>query len=1024
MKIWENININNINRLKQRADFRLYDNINAAIDNRRKKNSKNLNGVWKFLFLDAPEYSPEGFFEKSFDTSDWDNITVPGNWQMQGYGKMHYSDLWYNFPINPPYVPSLNPTGIYKRTFSIPDSWKNERIILKFHGVDSAFHIYLNGKEIGYSKGARYEAEFDITDHIVRNSENDLTVRVYQWSDGTYLEDQDMWWLSGIFRDVEIYAEPFDCINDIFVTTDLDENYTDSVLNVSVSFRGNVLGCTVNYLLLDDQNNEILNIENNLNSNFDNISEKIANPKKWSAETPYLYTFIITLKKEDQILAVAGQKTGFRKIEIKGNTFTVNNVAIKLKGVNRHDYNPANGRVVSREEMEKDIILMKQNNINAVRTAHYPNSSCFYDLCDEYGLYVIDEADLECHGFELTEKYDWITDDPAWKSAYIDRLERMMARDKNHPSIIMWSLGNESAFGDNFRAMAEYAKKNDPTRLVHYEGDFEAEVTDVFSTMYTWLEKNSQTPEVKKVFMKDIALTSKKPHILCEYAHAMGNGPGNFKEYQDLFYKYEHLQGGFVWEWFDHGIQAYDKNGNSYYKYGGDFGDNPNNGNFCIDGLLMPDRTPSPSLFEYKKIIEPVKTEAADLNNGILKLTSRYDFINLNILTMSYSVYEDNRIIKSGSLALDISARDTKNICIEALKEIKYKDTHDYYLNISYRTNKRTNWSDEGHELAAAQFLLSEKTEFCNKKADGSLLVSETQSVLNIYGLDFKCAFDKITGRMLYAEKDGLKILENGPELNFWRAPIDNDMYLLEDYYKKYFMNLMTENTESFLYNAADNYVEICVKTINGAPNAAWYYKSTYLYKVFADGTILFDIEGIPSGITAQAPEMIPRIGVKLRLNKACENVRWHGKGPGESYPDSKESQLFGFYENNIDGLFTNYVKPQENGSRSSCSWTRLLNDRGMGLMVYSQDKFDFSARFFEDSDLEYAGHTPDLKKRDYITLNIDYKQNGLGSNSCGQSQMEKYKCRFEKFSLSLKISLYNNKEINDLDLAGEKIIF
>ncbi|MCP1223257.1 beta-galactosidase subunit alpha [Sebaldella sp. S0638] len=1023
MKIWENININNINRLKQRAEFKLYEDISSALDNRKMQNSKSLNGVWKFLFLDAPEYSPEGFFDKSFDTSEWDNITVPGNWQMQGYGKMHYSDLWYNFPINPPYVPSLNPTGIYKRTFSIPNSWKNKRIILKFHGVDSAFHVYLNGEELGYSKGARYEAEFDITDYI-QNSENELTVRVYQWSDGTYLEDQDMWWLSGIFRDVEIYSEPSDSIDDICITTDFDEDYTDSLLNVSVDFRGNVQGCSVKYLLVDCKNNEILDIEKNIEGNYNSISEKIVNPEKWSAEAPNLYTLVISLKKGEQILAVTRQNVGFRKIEIKGNTFTVNNVAIKLKGVNRHDYNPVNGRVVSKEEMVKDVILMKQNNINAVRTAHYPNSSYFYDLCDEYGLYVIDEADLECHGFELTEKYDWISNDPAWESSYINRLERMIARDKNYPSIIMWSLGNESAFGDNFRAMAEYAKKTDPTRLVHYEGDFEAEVTDVFSTMYTWLEKNTQTPSVKKVFMKDIALTSKKPHILCEYAHAMGNGPGNFKEYQDLFYEYDHLQGGFVWEWFDHGIQAADENGNPYYKYGGDFGDNPNNSNFCIDGLLMPDRTPSPSLSEYKKVIEPVKTDAVDLNNGILRLTSRYDFINLNILTMFYSIHKDNEVIKSGRLELDINARDVKDVCIEALKDMKYKNTHDYFLNISYRVNKRTNWTDEGHELATAQFQLSEKTKFYDKKINTLLSVAETQSELSIYGLDFKCAFDKITGRLIFAEKDGLKILENGPELNFWRAPIDNDMYLLDDYYKKYFMNLMTENTESFQYKVMDNYIEISVKTVNGTPNAAWYYKSTYTYKVFSDGTILFDIEGIPSGIVSLAPEMIPRIGVKLRLNKACDNVRWYGKGPGESYPDSKESQLFGFYENNVDGLFTNYVKPQENGSRSRCSWTRLINDRGMGIMVVSEEKFDFSARLFEDIDLETAKHTPDLKKRDYITLNIDYKQNGLGSNSCGQSQLEEYKCRFEKFRLSVKLSLYNNKEINDLDLAGEKIIF
>ncbi|MBP9477697.1 MAG: beta-galactosidase subunit alpha [Sebaldella sp.] len=1021
MKTWENINITGINTLKTRASFNIHKSLEGALNNQNKHNKKSLNGLWKFLFLDAPEYSPENFFAKNFDTSKWDNIIVPGNWQMQGYGKMHYSDLWFSFPINPPFVPTINPTGIYKRNFTLPKNWNEERIILKFHGVDSAFHVYLNGVELGYDKGARCESEFDIT-ALVNDGENELTVRVYQWSDGTYLEDQDMWWLSGIFRDVEIYTEPFTGIDDIFIVTDLDETYTDAVLKINTKIRKYKENLSVNFSLYDKDEVKILEKTQKLEGDKIIIEEKISNPQKWSAEEPNLYKLLITLTDGNNIISVITQNVGFRKIEIKGNTFTINGVAIKIKGVNRHDYNPINGRVVAKEEMESDIILMKQHNINAVRTAHYPNSSYFYDLCDEYGLYVIDEADIECHGFELTDKYDWISDDPAWEKVHLARLEKMIERDKNHPSIIMWSLGNESSFGHNFRVMAKRAKEIDPYRLVHYEGDAKAEVTDVFSTMYTWLEPTFLTPDVKKTYMSDIAKSSEKPHILCEYGHAMGNGPGNLKEYQDLFYENDHLQGGFIWEWFDHGIKTIDENGEVYYKYGGDFGDDPNNSNFCIDGLLMPNRKPSPSLLEYKKIIEPVKTESVDLKTGILRLTSRYDFINLNSMTLFYSIVEDNTIIKSGSTDIDVKAREIKDICVYDMKDIKFKDYSDYYLNISYKLNRKTSWADEGHELGTAQFKLLTKTKYFTKEITDLIRVSETSCQLDIIGIDFKCSFDKVTGRLLHAEKDGLTIIKEGPELNFWRAPIDNDMYVVEDYYKKYFMHLMTEIVKDFHSEVKENHVLIQVNVINGSPNSAWHYKSVYTYKVYTDGTILLDVSGEPSGLIEKAPPMLPRIGLKMKLNKECENVRWYGLGDGESYPDSKQSQLFGFYNKSIDELFTNYIMPQENGSRSNCEWTRLIDDRGMGLMVQSDDYFDFSARFYEDLDLEKAKHTIDLKKRDFITLNVDYKQNGLGTNSCGQSQLEKYTCKFEPFKLSLKLSLYNNKEIDDLTLAKEKI--
>ena len=599
MKIWENQQIDHVNRMPARAHFLTFPTRERAMlnSNRYTHAFKNLNGVWKFMFLDAPEYSPEGFYKSDFDTDTMDDITVPGNWQLQGYGKMHYSDLWYNFPINPPYVPTENPTGIYKRTFYVEESFRNRQIIIRFCGVDSAYHFWINGKEAGYSKGARIEAEFDITSLVKIGEVNDITVRVYQWSDGTYLEDQDMWWESGIFRDVELLGVPKDGIYDYTVTADLDDTYTKGVFSIKGVLR-TLEEVRIHLELLDDKGISVLKDMTVSENEVFTYQTAIDHVRYWTAETPYLYKLLITVEKDGKTVEVIPQNVGFRNIRLNGETFLVNGVAIKFKGMNRHDYHPRNGRVVSREEIEQDIILMKQFNVNAIRTCHYPNSYYLYDLCDVYGMYLIDETDLECHGFELTGNYSWISDDPSWELAYVSRLVRMIERDKNHPSILMWSLGNESSTGCNFRKMADMAHQIDPTRLVHYEGDYDVEYADVYSTMYTWLENPK-----KPLLMKDIIENSRHPHILCEYCHAMGNGPGNLKEYQDLFYAHEKLQGGCIWEWFDHGIESYTEDGEKYYRYGGDYGDDPSNKDFCIDGMLMPDRTPSPGLYEYKNLL-------------------------------------------------------------------------------------------------------------------------------------------------------------------------------------------------------------------------------------------------------------------------------------------------------------------------------------------------------------------------------------------------------------------------------------
>ena len=1044
MKIWENHQVDGINRMPARAHFLTFPDREKALlgSNRYTHAFKNLNGVWKFMFLDAPEYSPEGFYESGFDTTSMDDITVPGNWQLQGYGKMHYSDLWYNFPINPPYVPTENPTGIYKRIFYVENSFAGKQIIIRFCGVDSAYHLWINGQEVGYSKGARNEAEFDITDLVRVGEENDITVRVYQWSDGTYLEDQDMWWESGIFRDVELIGVPKNGINDYKVEADLDDTYTDGLLSVNASLRSEE-SVQVTFELLDAQGVSVLKETVASEGNKVAFKATVKEAKHWTAETPYLYKMLITVEKDGEVIEVIPQNVGFRNIRLNGDTFLVNGVAIKFKGMNRHDYNPRNGRVVAKEEIEKDIILMKQFNVNAIRTCHYPDSYYLYDLCDQYGMYVLDETDLECHGFELTGNYSWISDDPTWELAYVSRMVRMIERDKNYPCILMWSLGNESSSGCNFFKMTEVAHQMDSTRLVHYEGDFDMEYADVYSTMYTWLENPA-----KPFLMKDIIENSKHPHLLCEYCHAMGNGPGNLKEYQDLFYAHDKLQGGFIWEWFDHGIETYTEDGEKYYRYGGDFGDDPSNKDFCIDGMLMPDRTPSPGLYEYKKVVEPITTTEVDLEKGIICLLSRYDFADLDQFRMVYNIMEDDVMIFSGSMDLpSIPARTSKELTIPYdLSSIQPVPGAEYYVNISYQLKETTPYAPAGHELATAQFKLPVYREGIECIPEGTLKVTKNHTTLRAEGANFHVDFDLVRGNIIGVVRDGMKIMSKGPRLTLWRAPISNDMEIIDQLKKVYFLHLEHEVVMDIHYEEDGHFLKMTVKTINGTTNSAWHFDTTYEYVVCPTGDVLIRVSGIPAGkledtgatMSANgssanmamggklgcAPDMFPRIGVTMHLDESMENVRYFGRGPRENYSDSKEAGLMGVYENTVDGLFTNYVVPQANGNHMDCKWVSLTNDRGMGLVASTEDSFNFSASFYEEKDLDAAKHTCDLVKRDYVVFNIDYKQNALGSYSCGQWQLDKYRAKNEPFTINFRVTPFNNKEMSDKQIAHERLRF
>ena len=1014
MKEWEDVALLHRNRLRPRAHFLSYPDAASALtgEPRYALGFRSLNGRWRFRFLEAPEYAPEGFQEDGDGPAeDWDSITVPGNWQLQGYGRMHYTDLWYPFPADPPFVPTENPTGLYRRDFHLGPEWAGRRVVLRFHGVDSAFQLWINGHDAGYSKGARLQAEFDIT-ALVRQGRNSCTLRVVQWSDGSYLEDQDMWWLSGIFRDVELHAEPLAGIEDISAVPRLEQDFRRGALEAEVRLRGALAGRSLAAVLLDGDGNPVAEGSLGLADQATaRLRLDVEAPRLWSAETPHLYRLLVTLRDGDETVQVVPLRVGFRVIEKRGAVFTVNGVAVKLKGVNRHDHNPTNGRVVSPEEMEADIRLMKQHNLNAVRTSHYPNAPVFYDLCDAYGLYVIAENDLECSGFETSGEMDRLSDDPAWEAAYLDRLERMVLRDRNHPCILFWSLGNESGFGRNFLAMAARARELDPTRLVHYEGDARMACADVYSTMYTWLEH----PE--KPTLAAIAATTQHPHILCEYAHAMGNGPGNLKAYQDLIYAHDCLQGAFVWEWVDHGILAHDAAGQPCYRYGGDFGEEPHNGVFCIDGLVRPDKSPSPGLLELKKVLEPIATEALDLEQGRFALVNRLDFISLDGFELRYALRRDGVLVRSGSLPLPaVPPRGRGELRVPAVAG----GPGEWHLDFSYALRAETSWAPAGFELATAQFRLPSRPSRREIPVRGALSAEARGAFLDLAGERFACRFDRVRGRLSGLELEGTPLVLEGPALQFWRAPIDNDIHWAREWREKHFLHLMQEVVEDVDVRVDGRCAALTVRTLNAPPNAMWHFRCTYAWRILASGDVLLTVSGAPGGRVDLAPRMLPRIGLRMTLPLALDRVRWFGLGPGESYSDSREAVAMGRYACPADALSTPYIRPQENGNRSDCRWVSLRDDRGIGLLASGPQAFGFSALRHEARDLEAARHTCDLKPRDYRVLNLDCRQSGLGSNSMGQDQLPAHRCGFEPFRLELRLCGFSDREAREQSLADE----
>lgn len=1024
MNDWENPAVVGINRLAPRAYFFPYPDTASAIAGERGATPwfLPLNGVWKFDYAPTPLEAPAGFEDEVFDDSAWNDLPVPGCWQLHGFGRPHYTNVQYPFPVDPPRVPTENPTGSYRRQFTLTDeAVRDRRLVLRFEGVDSAFYVFVNGKQVGFSKGSRLPSEFDISS-LVRVGKNMIAVRVMQWSDGTYMEDQDMWWLSGIFRDVYLISHPKSHIADVHVRTDLDAAYTDATLNVKVSIHGDAKGDKLELSLLDTQQQAVLDKPVYASVTGDTIEFKvpIKNPLKWTAETPHLYTLLLKLRNEKgDIVEVVPQQVGFRTVEIKDAQILINGTHVMFKGVNRHEHHPDLGRSLPYDVMVQDILIMKRNNINSVRTSHYPNDPRWYDLCDKYGIYVIDECDLETHGFGGADNNP--TKDPGWKDACVDRMVRMVHRDKNRPSIFCWSLGNESSLGDNHKAMKEAAKAIDETRFFHYEGDGALVVSDVLTKMYpSFADMDKLQAGTEEVDHWGIKLKpeqyTKVPFILCEYVHAMGNGPGGLTEHWDYFYKNPRTQGAWVWEWLDHGIRTKNADGVEYYAYGGDFGDQPNDGNFVADGLLFPDRSPSPGLGELKKVIEPVKTEAVDLANGKIKLTNRFDFSTLDELSMSWTVSADGVVIDSGIAPIPtITPRQSAMVSLLIKKPKAIQPGAKYVLTVSYGLKTSTMWAAAGHELAWAQFDLpweAPASPTMPRRKMPKLDIEESATKLDITGVDFALQFDKVRAMITSWTLGGQSILRTGPKLQFWRATTDNDRGgwspegTTADQWRKNGLHWLQHRVDGVEVTRFDDSVVRVRFDVRIAPpvHNLRGFVCEYIYTIYGNGDVLLETHGTPQGDLGKT---LPRIGLELTLPAAFDNVKYLGFGPNESYPDTRKAARFGLYAATVDELHTPYVFPQENGNRSDCRWVSLADDRGIGLLVVGSSTIGFSAHWFTTENVEAARHPYDLKRRDFITLNLDYKQNGIGTASCGPGVVPKYELKPEEFRFIVRLRPY-----------------
>jgi len=999
-KYWENPAVLHVNCEKPRAYFIPYESYDSALKGVRGISGyfRSLNGIWNFKYYPSVYEVEDGFYAENFACEDYDSIPVPSSWQMHGYDTPNYTNVNYPYPCDPPYVPNENPAGIYIRDFYIDCNLSEKDAYLVFEGVNSCFYLWINGKEVGYSQVSHMTSEFFVTPYL-RPGQNRIAVMVLKWCDGSYLEDQDMWRHSGIFRDVYLLYRDKSHIRDFFVKTDLDENYSKATVKCEIEFKAaddsRAETFSVRAVVKDIHGNDIFDKTMNL-SQTDSFEFTIDNAFLWSAETPNLYKLILYHGNE-----VILQKFGIIKTEIIDSVIHINGKPVKFKGVNRHDSHPELGHVTPPDHIMQDLILMKKHNINAIRTSHYPNDPRFLEYCNELGFYVIDEADLECHGVHAAGDFCMLSRDPAFTEAFIDRIQRMVERDKNNPCIVMWSLGNESGFGPNHRKMAEWTKNRDKSRLIHYEGAFNHEVLlaepdnsclDVYSNMYAsvdWLENTFLKME-----------NEKRPHVLCEYSHAMGNGPGDLKDYWDLIYKHPRLSGGFVWEWADHGVKTQTADGITYYAYGGDFNDVPNDGNFCVDGLVYPDRTPHTGLLELKNVIAPVRTEAVNLKTGEFKITNLYDFIDLSHLCLNWVLEKNGRRIDSGTI-YELNTAPHKSEIIMIPYDIPEESDGRYFIRIFYTLKEDTVWAKKGYEIGFTQFELPvQPVKKVTVKAPSFVKLLKTDRSVIISGRNFDYEFSLIDGCFTRLRNAGLDLICEKPSFTVWRAPTDNDRNEKLAWMKAGYHLLKTHTYSAEIISETDNSIAFRTSYSMGYYSQKPVLRGTAIWTVWGSGDIFLDNdvevrEGLP---------FLPRYGLKLVMPRGNEYVEFFGYGPHESYIDKHRSTYKGRFETTVSKMHEDYLYPQENGSHYGTEWALVTNALGMGLLFVGMDEFSFNASHYTPENLTEAKHPHELRKQPETIIHIDYKMSGVGSNSCGPKLLPKYQLNERCFSFRLRI--------------------
>ncbi len=997
---WENPGVTNIGREKARSTFQPYSSIQTANKGISNEDPYTicLNGKWKFRFVETIKQRIPDFYKVDYDINDWDEIPVPGNWELYGYGYPVYSNIKYTFKKNPPFIDASNsPVGSYVHTFSIPEGWKEREIYIWLGSVKSGYYLWINGQKVGYNQDSKLPAEFNITPYL-KTGENKLALEVFTYTDGSYLEDQDFWRLSGIQRDVMLYARPKTHIRDFFVKAGLDENYQHGVFNMDLEVNNlnkRKKTASAQIQLLDADGNKVFrqNTELSKKKGISHISftHQINNVKKWSAETPYLYNLVIELQDENKnCIEITKLKVGFRSSEIKGGQLLVNGQAILLKGVNRHEHNALNGHVVNRQDMIKDIQLMKQFNINAVRTSHYPNDPIWYELCDQYGLYMYDEANVESHGMGYKQE-NTLANKPEWKKAHLDRILNMVERDKNHACIIVWSLGNEAGTGMNILAAYKQVHLRDGSRPVHYERaekqtDIKEQHTDIISDMYR---------PIKSIEEKWIGTDSLRPFIWVEYAHAMGNSTGNFKEYWDLIYAQPQMQGGFIWDWMDQGLEQTNSNGKKYYAYGGHLEPEGvhNDHNFCMNGLIAADLTPHPALYEVKKMYQNIQFKAFD--NSTKEVTIRNDnfFKSLDDCIIHWELMKNGiRIADGRFIPKNIAPQQNKNFKIDYKIDSDSKD--EYILNINALQGFQTDLLPFAHKIASEQFVIKEYTFNQEiKPIIASLKMTEDAKALFVNGNNFNLSISKETGMISSYQLSSYELIKQPISPDFWRAPTDND-----------FGNRMQKRCLAWK-NAKDSTIVLEIKQKSTGPDMILINVKLKVLTVNALIDLSYHIDGngrIKVDYTLK-PEQdikaeIPRIGLQFKMPVEFDKVEYYGRGPLENYIDRNTASFIGRYHSNVDDLFVPYSRPQETGHRTDVRWFSITNQAGLGFKITAiKEALEFNALPYStknlDAGLKKQLLTPaDLLRGNFTEIHIDHKMMGVaGDNSWGAKAHEGY---------------------------------